>query len=700
MAEELTIEQQQAIALARVRRLRQQDAGGGAAVDIDTGIGGPKLKPPAGYQTADYIQGARGFVKNPFRPNAKTTGTVTVRIGDKEQQMTIGDNVPAAAVPAMIQKNVDYQSSALNPENIGNAVANFGRAMNPVPALVRGWQDPIGMGGDILKAQGAELGKARDAFNQGEYGRAIGHGLGYALPVIGPAAANAGEQIRSGDVSGGLGNAAAMVLPEAASMALKNRSIPVVPKMLTKNPAEASAVRFGMREGLPVDAATATGNPAVRGGQWLADNSIGGSIMRHSAKQAEAGQFASKLDELANQPGYTALTPNTPEQAGAAVRGAMESKIAQQHGIANTAYNDLRAIENDPKNIVRIQTGTQPAPPQSLHGMLTGQQPAPVPVYEDIALPVDTTAVKSALAPILEEMKRTMPEAQRQASPGLQALSNIVNGPDFVSASVADRNLSALKGIERGADSKYLRNVSQGLAAKTVSELSDAVDAAVARGGPKATGALQRGRAATKLKYDVAGVLDNVREEPVQAFNQMVYSKDAGINQLRDVATHAPSKMPEVGQAFLNDMFDASTSDGGFERAAANWSKWEKLGPETKKVLFKDPQYIQDLNDFFLLAKKRAGNPNPSGTALVGQTGVMAGAAISHPIAVGTSIMSLATMSKILHSPRAVSLMVDGLKVSGKVPVAAITAANLGGILDSNTKALDVPPTVPRAVKK
>jgi hypothetical protein len=107
---------------------------------------------------------------------------------------------------------------------------------------------------------------------------------------------------------------------------------------------------------------------------------------------------------------------------------------------------------------------------------------------------VDLRPVKQNLKPIFNEVSKRMPLAQRQASTGLQALQNLLDEPDFVSASQADANLSAIKKIVREADSPYLRNVSQGLAAKTSRQLDLAIRAAVAKAGPEATAALDQGR--------------------------------------------------------------------------------------------------------------------------------------------------------------------------------------------------------------
>lgn len=78
----------------------------------------------------------------------------------------------------------------------------------------------------LWDAQAGQAGKTVDAAKRvisaptlsGKLGAAsetMGHGLATALPVIGPAAANAGEQIGSGDIAGGLGAAAGILTPSA-----------------------------------------------------------------------------------------------------------------------------------------------------------------------------------------------------------------------------------------------------------------------------------------------------------------------------------------------------------------------------------------------------------------------------------------------------------------------------------------------------
>lgn len=415
--------------------------------------------------------------------------------------------------------------------------------------------------------------------------------------------------------------------------AVRNR----VGQALSPAPAFQKAVEFGMREGIPVDVATATGNRAVSGAQNLADRSMGGSFVAQGAEKAKNAALADTAARLA---GRAHSAPVTPEQAGTGVRQAVTGRIQRLHGAANRAYNDVRAIE------------------------------------QQMPMTADTRAAKQALVPIVQQMERQMPVAQQQASPGLKALRNVVEGEDFPQLSQLDADLSAIKGISRGAESPYLRNVSQGMAAKAVGELEKSVQDVVQ--GTPAEAALRIGRGATKGKYATAEVLDQLRTEPVQLFNQATMAKDAGIDQLRAVAKIAPRELPKVGRAFLEDVFSTATAKGGFDKAQTINSKWNNLGPETKKLLFPNQGLRTDLDSFFLLAEKMAENPNPSGTGyIVGLTG-QGTLLFTHPVIGISTVLGGAAASAVMHSPQVVRLLTQGLQT----PRSATSAAALAGQLD------------------
>lgn len=85
----------------------------------------------------------------------------------------------------------------------------------------------------------------------GALSETLGHGLATVLPMVGPAAANAGEQIASGDIAGGLGATTGLLTPSALAA---GRGI-------------AAPVRARVAEGLHQDALTRVGkalNPTTR----------------------------------------------------------------------------------------------------------------------------------------------------------------------------------------------------------------------------------------------------------------------------------------------------------------------------------------------------------------------------------------------------------------------------------------------------
>jgi len=119
--------------------------------------------------------------------------------------------------PAMAQAVGTAENS---PEPVrGSAVARFAEGawknLNPA-GLIDTVSHPMDAVKNLIEAHSAQLDKAKEAFGQGRYSEAAGHLAASALPVVGPAAANAGERIAAGDVAGGLGEGAALVAPIAA----------------------------------------------------------------------------------------------------------------------------------------------------------------------------------------------------------------------------------------------------------------------------------------------------------------------------------------------------------------------------------------------------------------------------------------------------------------------------------------------------
>lgn len=468
----------------------------------------------------------------------------------------------------------------------------------------------------ILGAQTAQASQAVDLARQGRYSEAFGHGVAAVTPLVGPAAAHAGERIGSGDISGGMGEGLALLTPEALRYLPEIRPgvrVPAIPGFRsTLNPVEQSAVSFGERAGIPMDVATRSGGSVARGTQHVLSKSVGSSGVAREARLAGEAALTRTGEGLVQsvEPGLGTQAISQ-ESAGQGIQDALQSKIDRYHQNANAAYDQLRRIEADPANTQRIQVGTQQqavtTPGRGVTGVRT------VPVMKDIAMPVDMRPFKAAIEPVYDRMLQTIPLTQQQASPGLAAMRNLLQGDDFLPATTVEQNLGTLKGVAR--TDTGLRDVSQGLAARQIGVLDRAVQDAVAQAGPDAVQALNRGRALTRAKYQTADLLGTLRKEPVQLFNQLTARQDTSIDLLRDVQKTAPQEMPRLGRAYLQGLLDTATAEGGFQKAGTLQNAWQKLGPETKRLLFRDPQTIQNLDDFFLLAKKISENPNPSGTA-------------------------------------------------------------------------------------
>lgn len=106
----------------------------------------------------------------------------------------------------------------------GRFVSNAWNILNPMNAiegLNNMLHDPVGSLVNIGKGQMREATTALNLAAQGRGSEASAHGTAAMIPVLGPLAAQAGEQIGSGDVAGGLGTGAGLLLPMGAPAAAR-----------------------------------------------------------------------------------------------------------------------------------------------------------------------------------------------------------------------------------------------------------------------------------------------------------------------------------------------------------------------------------------------------------------------------------------------------------------------------------------------
>jgi hypothetical protein len=261
---------------------------------------------------------------------------------------------------------------------------------------------------------------------------------------------------------------------------------------------------------------------------------------------------------------------------------------------------------------------------------------------------------------------------QQQYSRGLQAIHNILEGKDFVPASAADQNLSAAKAIQRDATNLKTKWA----AGKVIDSAGTAVNDAVSQLGPDAADALKQGRELTRAKYATQEAIDNLPTEPVQIFNKLTSTKDANINLLQDIAQKAPDSVPHVARAVVDGLMDKAFAEAGTAKPGTVLNEWNKLGDSTKKLLFKDPATIKNLDNFFTFAKKAAENPNPSGSGYVASLTADGGLAIAAPHLGIPYVISKIALGRLLVSPTGARILTQGLRIPARKGVMSSAAAN------------------------
>lgn len=118
---------------------------------------------------------------------------------------------PAEESPSWLGSAVKFAEgvgSQINPVEIAKGI--FGAITSPIQT-VKG----------LTEAQIDQFKKGKDLYDQGRYTEAVGHALAGALPLVGPAAANIGEDIGAGNVAHGLGAATGLVGTVLAPGAVK-----------------------------------------------------------------------------------------------------------------------------------------------------------------------------------------------------------------------------------------------------------------------------------------------------------------------------------------------------------------------------------------------------------------------------------------------------------------------------------------------
>ena len=199
----------------------------------------------------------------------------------QEEQQPMQASMSADAQPGLFSRALDatgrfLQSAGdvVNPKPVLDALTGSGQftGKNPVQAFGQ-------MGNSMAEAQGDQLLKARDAWSKGNTADAMRYGMGYLIPLLGPAVNHAGDLMAQGKVAEGLGETVGLGMSVAAPAKMQQAGhIPVRPFIRpTLTQAEAAAVAFGDAHGIPVDLAMRTGSKWVGNTKTVLQNTLGAS---------------------------------------------------------------------------------------------------------------------------------------------------------------------------------------------------------------------------------------------------------------------------------------------------------------------------------------------------------------------------------------------------------------------------------------
>lgn len=537
----------------------------------------------------------------------------------------------------------------------GRFISNAAQAVNPLN-LIQAARHPVDTARAMLPAVGHPLQTIQDIINAPSTSESAGRALSSIVPLFGPMARGAAEQMGSGDIAGSLGTlVGGLAGPKAVKYLGDAAKIRLRPRL---NPVQAQAVSAADQAGMPVDLATRLGTRASKFAKATVDSLpiVGG----------RGADFDRALDLSLTQT-INRFAGVSKIKAGEATSGALKATVDNLQSQANQAYEAIRSSKP-----TQVQVGTQEVP--DIRGVTTYGTKT-VPVMKSLVAPTDVKVPKAYAAKLVAEIEKEIPLVQRDASPGLTALKQIANMDDFVDVSTADSALSELKGIARDFKSSNFRDIpalrtrSQGIAASLIKPMSQAVDDAANAAGVK--GLLDHGRDLVRTKWKVADALDDLSQEPVRLVESLTTSGDRSINSLKTIQQYTPVAVPAIGRSVIEGILTEATKEGGFkaDRALATWTK---LGKETKSALFgmKDAQEIGDILQFAKMAKE---NVNPSGTMKMATTTGGMLALGTHPVSTVIGYVGADALARAIYSPRSRTLVSGGIRLAAVGNMAAAT---------------------------
>jgi len=515
--------------------------------------------------------------------------------------------------------------------------------------------NPVKTGKSYLQGMADIGGQVGTAAKEGRYGEALARLPGFltsAVPGVGAPYNEAVTQAISGDPGGSVGTVASMV----GNFLLGSKGPKLAEGMLNvptrlrgmiapnvNNPVQESALQWAENQKIPMSVGQRSGQAGIQRVEQGLENAPGASTKAQTFYRNQQDAIAKTGDRIAQQ-----VSPTTTNEYGAAqaINQRLQQRIARIKSQSDNLYDQVRA--GAAKNQQSVQVGTQTSPVVGPNG-----QPLTTPVMQVLDSPIDLNVQRAQLQPIWDDINRLMPEARKASSPAYSALKDLMGSKDSqMSAMDFDKFLGAVKAISRDGASPYLTNQSQALARKIITGGEQQLTQALAKADPTIPATLKSARNTVRAYYSTADLLDdinNVNQEPGVLFDNLTRGGDRVVNTLKDLSKVAPKELSTVGRVFIEDLLNKATKEGGFKRAPGMLQAWDRLGPETKALMF--GKQANDIDQFMLAAKALTTDKNPSGTAkmiaALGPYGA-AGAALfsaltGNPLAVGAVATEMAT---------------------------------------------------------
>lgn len=509
-------------------------------------------------------------------------------------------------------------------------VTDLGQRMAGVPKEKRILSNPIvqqdttpsnpmqsvGFGGEQALEYMAPMGLAGKAEKAVELGSQV-------LGRVAPLARILGKSIVQGGTAGAVAGAQtggdpkairnAALTAGATSAALQggteawNAAKPFVSEQT--NPAERQALDWYKQQGMPLSTGQVTGSRQVQRIEQGLESVPGAAGKTQVFFDAQPPKIADIGDNLA-----ASISPiqTNAYGAGKAVEDALQREIKSLKGDADNLYGQVRTAVT--ANPTQVQVGTNLTPdPNDPTGHIS------TPVMQAFNAPVNIQTLQAQMKPVYGDLTRLMPVARQQSSPAFQALSDLMKSQDpAMDAMDFDKYLSAVKSIARDGDSPYLTTRSQGLAKQIIGTGEAELNSALAQADPTIPATLQQARSKVKSYYDVADLLNDIqgnKDEPAALYHNLISGGDRTYDTLQRIHAIDPQVTQMLGRTYFESLLNKATAEGGFGRAPGLMQDWQRMGPQTKMLLFGGPTAVAELNNFFQGAKMLTNNANPSGTA-------------------------------------------------------------------------------------